>query len=149
MSKTIPLTQFEQEGSNVGKVVDKVKEDYKQVLDIMAMKIEDQDILKIFHYVMKEHPSIFVEAYKYTCANKDVEEDPNVLYDVYLEGYGAQKIQVIKAIREITGFGLKDAKDIVEGPMPHRIISRSIKTSAESYCKKIIDAGGRASIKEG
>ena len=67
-------------------------------------------------------------------------------FDVILTGFGANKIQVIKVVREITGLGLKEAKDLVEGaPKP---IKESIgKEEAEDIKKKLEAAGAKVEVK--
>jgi len=63
-----------------------------------------------------------------------------------LTGAGTNKIQVIKAIREITNLGLKEAKDLVDGA-PKEIKAGVPKDEAESIKKKIVEAGGTVDIK--
>jgi large subunit ribosomal protein L7/L12 len=58
----------------------------------------------------------------------------------------AQKIQVIKAVREITGLGLKDAKDLVEGA-PKDVKEGVSKAEAEEIAKKLKDAGAEVELK--
>ena len=67
-------------------------------------------------------------------------------FDVILTGSGANKIQVIKVVRELTGLGLKEAKDLVEG-VPKPVKEAIAKKDAEGMKKKIEDAGGTADIK--
>ncbi len=67
-------------------------------------------------------------------------------FDVILTGFGANKIQVIKVVREITGLGLKEAKDLVEG-VPKPLKEAVAKKDAGDLKKKIEDAGGTAEVK--
>lgn len=67
-------------------------------------------------------------------------------FDVILTGFGANKIQVIKVVREITGLGLKEAKDLVEG-VPKPLKEGIAKKDAGDLKKKIEDAGGTAEVK--
>jgi len=67
-------------------------------------------------------------------------------FDVILTDFADKKIQVIKVIREITGLGLKEAKDLVEG-VPKPVKEAIEKKEAENLKKKIEDAGGKAEIK--
>src|SRR5438046_730106 len=67
-------------------------------------------------------------------------------FTVVLTAAGANKIQVIKAIREITNLGLKEAKDLVDGA-PKEVKVGVPKDEAESLKKKITDAGGSVEIK--
>ncbi len=72
----------------------------------------------------------------------EVKED----FDVILIGFGDKKIQVIKEIRGITGLGLKEAKDLVEG-VPKPIKEGVPKAEADDIKKKIEEAGGQVDIK--
>ena len=67
-------------------------------------------------------------------------------FDVVLTGFGSNKIQVIKVVREVTGLGLKEAKDLVEG-VPKPLKEAVAKKDAEDLKKKIEEAGGTAEIK--
>ncbi|HET6611662.1 MAG TPA: 50S ribosomal protein L7/L12 [Kofleriaceae bacterium] len=67
-------------------------------------------------------------------------------FTVILKAAGAQKIQAIKAVREITGLGLKDAKDLVEGA-PKEVKADIPKAEAEEIAKKLKDAGAEVEIK--
>ncbi len=67
-------------------------------------------------------------------------------FDVILTGFGANKIQVIKVVRELTGLGLKEAKDLVEG-VPKPVKEGIAKKDAEGMKKKIEEVGGTADIK--
>ncbi|MGB9667871.1 MAG: 50S ribosomal protein L7/L12 [Thermosulfidibacteraceae bacterium] len=67
-------------------------------------------------------------------------------FDVILADVGAQKIQVIKVVREITGLGLKEAKDLVEGA-PKPVKEGISKEEAESIKKKLEEVGAKVEIK--
>jgi len=67
-------------------------------------------------------------------------------FDIILTGFGDKKIQVIKAVRELTNLGLKEAKDLVEG-VPKPVNEGVPKEEAEAAKKKIEEAGGTAEIK--
>jgi large subunit ribosomal protein L7/L12 len=77
-------------------------------------------------------------------AAAEVEEQTE--FDVILSGSGAQKIQVIKVVREITGLGLKEAKDLVEG-VPKPIREGVTKEQAAELKKKLEDAGATVEVK--
>ena len=77
-------------------------------------------------------------------AAAEVEEQTE--FDVILAGAGAQKIQVIKVVREITGLGLKEAKDLVEGA-PKPIREGVSKEQAAELKKKLEDAGATVQVK--
>jgi large subunit ribosomal protein L7/L12 len=61
-------------------------------------------------------------------------------FDVVLTGAGAQKIQVIKVVRELTSLGLKEAKDLVDGA-PKPVLEKADKAAAEAAKTKLEDAG--------
>jgi large subunit ribosomal protein L7/L12 len=67
-------------------------------------------------------------------------------FNVVMTGFGANKIAVIKVIREITGLGLKEAKDLVEG-VPSPIKEGVSKAEAEDIKKKLVEAGATVDIK--
>jgi large subunit ribosomal protein L7/L12 len=67
-------------------------------------------------------------------------------FTVSLDEAGAQKIQVIKVIREITGLGLKEAKDLVDGA-PKAVKENVAKELADDYKKKLEAAGAKVSLK--
>jgi len=67
-------------------------------------------------------------------------------FDVILTGFGDKKIQVIKTVRELTGLGLKEAKDLVEG-VPKPLKEGVSKEDADSLKAKIEGAGGTVEIK--
>ncbi|HVC01454.1 MAG TPA: 50S ribosomal protein L7/L12 [Steroidobacteraceae bacterium] len=67
-------------------------------------------------------------------------------FTVTMTEYGANKVGVIKVIREITGLGLKEAKDLVEGA-PSTVKEAIPKADAEAIKKKLEEAGAKAAIK--
>jgi large subunit ribosomal protein L7/L12 len=67
-------------------------------------------------------------------------------FDVVLTAFGDQKIQVIKVVRALTGLGLKEAKDVVEGA-PKSIKEGVTKDEAEDAKKQLEDAGASVEIK--
>ena len=67
-------------------------------------------------------------------------------FDVILTGAGASKINVIKAVREVTGLGLKEAKDLVDN-LPKPLKEKVSKEDAEGFKAKIDEAGGTVEIK--
>jgi len=67
-------------------------------------------------------------------------------FDVMLNNFGAKKIQVIKAVRELTGLGLKDAKDVVDNA-PKAVKEGVSKAEAEEALEKLKAAGAEAEIK--
>ena len=67
-------------------------------------------------------------------------------FDVVLASFGSQKVPVIKVVREITGLGLKEAKDLVEGA-PSPIKEGVAKDEAEEIQKKLEEAGASVEVK--
>ena len=73
-------------------------------------------------------------------------EDEKDEFDVILTEGGAQKIQVIKAVREITSLGLKEAKDLVDGA-PKPVLEKVSKDEAEKAKAKLVEAGATVELK--
>ena len=67
-------------------------------------------------------------------------------FDAILTGFGAEKIQVIKVVRAITGLGLKEAKDLVDGA-PQPLKTGVSKQEAEDAKKQLVEAGAEVDIK--
>ena len=67
-------------------------------------------------------------------------------FDVMLEGFGDNKIQVIKAVRELTNLGLKEAKEVVEGA-PKAVLEGAKKEDAEAAKEKLEAAGAAVTLK--
>jgi large subunit ribosomal protein L7/L12 len=67
-------------------------------------------------------------------------------FDVVMTGFGDNKVSVIKAVRAITGLGLKEAKDMVEG-VPATIKEGAEKAEAEDVVKTLTEAGATAELK--
>jgi large subunit ribosomal protein L7/L12 len=67
-------------------------------------------------------------------------------FDVILEDAGAQKIQVIKAVRELTSLGLKEAKDLVDGA-PKPVVEKVNKEAAEKAKASLESAGAKVTMK--
>jgi large subunit ribosomal protein L7/L12 len=67
-------------------------------------------------------------------------------FNVVLTDAGANKVSVIKAVREITGLGLKEAKDLVDGA-PKTVKEAAPKADADAAVKKLVDAGAKAEAK--
>ena len=67
-------------------------------------------------------------------------------FNVMLLEAGANEVSVIKAVREITGLGLKEAKDMVDGA-PKAVKEAVAKADAEAAVKKLVEAGAKAELK--
>ena len=75
-----------------------------------------------------------------------VEEEEKTEFDVVLTEVGANKIQVIKAVRELTSLGLKEAKDVVDSA-PKAVKEGVAKEEAEAAKAKLEEAGAKAEVK--
>ena len=75
-----------------------------------------------------------------------VEEEEQTEFDVVLTEVGANKIQVIKAVRELTSLGLKEAKDVVDGA-PKPVKQGVSKEEAQAAKAKLEEAGAKAEVK--
>lgn len=73
-------------------------------------------------------------------------EEEKTEFDVILKEAGSKKLEVIKVVRELTGLGLKDAKDLVEGA-PKTIKEAASKETAEEIKKKLTEAGAVVELK--
>jgi len=80
------------------------------------------------------------------CSEQAAQVEEQTEFDTILTGFGDQKIQVIKVIRAITGLGLKEAKDLVDG-VPKPIKEGISKGEASDIKKKIEEVGGTVEIK--
>jgi len=74
-----------------------------------------------------------------------VAEEPTE-FNVVLEEFGAEKIKVIKVVRELTSLGLKEAKDLVEGA-PKNVKENVSKEDAEKFKKQLEEVGAKVSVK--
>ena len=75
-----------------------------------------------------------------------VEQEEQTEFTVMLTDFGANKIQVIKVVRELTGLGLKEAKDLVEGA-PKAVKENVSKDEANAARAKLEEAGAKADVK--
>jgi large subunit ribosomal protein L7/L12 len=73
-------------------------------------------------------------------------EEEKTEFDVVLKSFGANKLAVIKAVREITGLGLKEAKEMVEGA-PKNVKEGISKADAEAIQKQLTEAGAEVEVK--
>ncbi len=68
-------------------------------------------------------------------------------FDVMLTEIGAEKIAVIRVVKDITGLGLKESKDLVEGALPAKVKEAVSKDEATEIVKKLTEAGAKAEMK--
>jgi len=126
-----------------------VPEKFKSIVsEIEKMSVLDlSELVKILEDkfgVSAAAPVVMGPASASAEASADKEEKTE--FDIELTAAGMQKINVIKAVREITGLGLKEAKDLVDGA-PKVIKEKVAKAQAEEFKKKLEDAGATAALK--
>ena len=120
----------------------------EEILDAIAQMsvLELSELLKEFEekFGVTAAAPVAMAAAGPAAAAEEAEE--KTAFDVVLTGAGEKKIQVIKAVREITGLGLKEAKDLVESA-PSNVLEGANKDDAEAAKGKIEDAGGSVELK--
>jgi len=79
-------------------------------------------------------------------AGAAAEEEEKTNFDVVLEGFGDNKIAVIKVVRALTSLGLKEAKEVVEGA-PKAVLEGAKKEDAEAAKKQLEEAGATVTLK--
>ncbi len=119
-----------------------------QLLDAFASMtvLELSDFKKAFEekFGVTAAAPMAVAAAAPAAAAEEVEEKTS--FDVVLTSAGDKKIQVIKAVRELTNLGLKEAKDLVEGA-PKAVIEGANKDDAAAAKAKLEEAGGAVELK--
>ena len=122
------------------------KEDILDAISSMTV-IELKELLDAFEekFDVTAAAPVAVAAAGGAAAAAPVEEEKDE-FDVILTGAGAQKIQVIKAVRELTSLGLKEAKDLVDGA-PKPVLEKADKAAAEAAKAKLEDAGASVEVK--
>ena len=120
----------------------------EEILDgIAALSvIELKELLDAFEEKFGVSASAPVAVMAAGAAGGAAAEDEKDEFDVILTDGGAQKIQVIKAVREITSLGLKEAKDLVDGA-PKPILEKASKDDAEKAKAKLEEAGASVELK--
>jgi large subunit ribosomal protein L7/L12 len=122
------------------------KEDILNAISNMTV-MEIVDLVKMMEEkfgVTAAAPVAMVAAAGAAAAAPAVEEKTE--FNVTMTSFGANKVGVIKVIREITGLGLKEAKDLVEG-VPSAVKEGVSKADADAIKKKLEEAGAAAEIK--
>ena len=122
------------------------KEEIIEALKEMTL-LEASELVKMIEEefgVSAAAPAAVVAAGPAAGAAAEAEEKTE--FDVVLEGFGDNKIAVIKAVREITGLGLKEAKETVEGA-PKAIQEGVAKDKAEEIKAKLEEAGAAVTLK--
>ena len=122
-----------------------VTEEFIQQVDAMTV-LELNNLVKALetHYGVSAAAAVAAPAAGGAAAAAPVEEKTE--FDVILKSAGDKKINVIKAVREVTSLGLKEAKDLVESA-PAPVKEAVSKDEAESIKKKFEEAGATVEIK--
>ena len=118
----------------------------EQILNAVAEKtvMELVELIKAFEEKFEVSAAAVAVAAGPAAAAAPVEEQTE--FNVILKSFGANKVAVIKAVREATGLGLKEAKDLVEGA-PASVKEGISKDDAEALKKKLEEAGAEVEVK--
>lgn len=108
------------------------------VLEVNELKTILKDEYKI-------EPAAAAAAVAGPAADAAPAEDAKSEYDVILKDAGAQKVAVIKAVKDITGLGLGESKAIVDG-VPKAVVEKAKKEDAEAHKKKLEEAGATVEL---
>jgi large subunit ribosomal protein L7/L12 len=122
--------------SKVEQVFDLIKEMTVLELRDLNKRLQDEFGISAAPVAVAAAPAAAAAA----AAAPAVEEEEQTEFTVVLKDFGANKINVIKAVREVTTLGLKEAKDLVEG-VPANVKEGIPKTEAENVVKKLQEAG--------
>ena len=113
-------------------------------------KLSNEELLDAFKEMTLVELSEFVKAFEdefdVKAAAPAAAAEEKTEFDVVLEGFGDNKIAVIKVVREITGLGLKEAKEVVENA-PKAIQEGVAKDKAEEIKAKLEEAGAAVTLK--
>ena len=120
------------------------KEDILEAVGSMTV-MELNDLVKAFEEKFGVSAASFAAAAPGAGAAAAVVEEKTD-FDVILTSCGANKVSVIKVVRAITGLGLKEAKDLVDGA-PKPVKEACPKAEAEDILKQLVEAGASAEIK--
>ncbi len=120
----------------------------EEILDAIAglTVIELKELLDAFEEKFGVSASAPVAVMAAGGAAAGAAEDEKDEFDVILTEGGAQKIQVIKAVREITSLGLKEAKDLVDAA-PKAVLEKVSKDDAEKAKAKLVEAGATVELR--
>ncbi len=122
-----------------------IKKIAEELVGLSVLEVKElKDYLKE-EYGLEAAAPVAVAAAGGAAAGADEEVVEKTSFDVVLEGFGDAKIAVIKVVKDLTGLGLKEAKDAVEAA-PKPVLSGVDKAKAEEAKAKIEEAGGVATI---
>ncbi|MBI2626880.1 MAG: 50S ribosomal protein L7/L12 [Parcubacteria group bacterium] len=119
----------------------------------LLSKIESMTVLELSQFVKALEEKFGVSAAAFTMpmaggggASEDVKAEEKSTFNVVLNSTGDNKIQVIKTVKEVTGLGLKEAKDLVDGA-PKAVRENVSKTEADEVKSKLEAAGASVELK--
>ena len=120
----------------------------EEILDAIASKtvLEISELIKMMEEKFGVSAAAAAVAVAAPGAAAAAPAEEKTEFDVVLEAAGSNKIAVIKAVRELTGLGLKEAKDLVEGA-PKAVKEALPKADAEAAAKKLEAAGAKVALK--
>lgn len=126
----------------------KVPEKFKKMVDeIEKMSVMDlAELVKVLEDKFGVSPMMAAPVMAGATGGGETAKEEKTSFNVELKNAGAQKIQVIKALREITGLGLKEAKDMADGA-PKVIKENVKKEEAEEMKKKLEESGASVELK--
>lgn len=134
------------EAAAVAEFSDKIKELGDQFVSLTILEANElKNYLKDVHDIEPASAAVVASGPMPGGGAADAEEEKTE-FDVILESFGNQKIQVIKVVRAATGLGLKEAKALVDGA-PNAIKEGISKEDAEKLKKDVEDAGATVSVK--
>jgi len=121
------------------------KEDILQTISDMSV-MDVVDLIEAMEEKFGVSAAAPVAAAAPAAGGEAVAEEEQTEFDVFMSTFGAQKVPVIKVVREITGLGLKEAKDLVESA-PANVKEAVSKDEAEEIKKKLEEAGASVEVK--
>jgi large subunit ribosomal protein L7/L12 len=121
------------------------KEDILEAVGSMTV-MELNDLVKAFEEKFGVSAASFAAAAPGAGAGAAAAVEEKTEFDVILTSCGANKVSVIKVVRAITGLGLKEAKDLVDGA-PKPVKEGCPKAEADDILKQLVEAGATAEIK--
>ncbi|MCZ6507723.1 MAG: 50S ribosomal protein L7/L12 [Acidobacteria bacterium] len=118
----------------------------KQIDDLSVLELNDLVKALEDHYGVSAAAAAVPMALAGAGGGGEAAAEEQTEFDVILTAFGDKKINVIKAVREVTSLGLKDAKDLVEAA-PTTVKEAVSKDEAEEVKKKLEDAGAQVELK--
>ncbi|MCZ6727452.1 MAG: 50S ribosomal protein L7/L12 [Acidobacteria bacterium] len=118
----------------------------KQIDDLSVLELNDLVKALEDHYGVSAAAAAVPTALAGAGGGGEAAAEEQTEFDVILTAFGDKKINVIKAVREVTSLGLKDAKDLVEAA-PTTVKEAVSKDEAEEVKKKLEDAGAQVELK--